>query len=146
MKIKVLSKKVITTDAKGKENVFYRYFTPVRIQVIVKHENEDGSITEQDCGIQKKSLAVHFTKSAMKKLDDEKLFAVLTIEKGENIQLPFVYVIKELLDGTEYPDSNDVWIRDFDKIEEIPFTPKQSTCVPLLDEEETEPIEITEEN
>ena len=146
MKIKVLSKKVITTDAKGKENVFYRYFTPVRIQVIVKHENEDGTITERDLGIQEKSLVVHFTKTAMKKLDDEKVFAILTIEKGENIQLPYVYIIKENLDGTEYPDSNDVWVRDFDKLEEIPYTPRQSTCVPILDEKETEPIEIIEEN
>lgn len=146
MKIKVLSKKVITTDTKGKENVFYRYFTPVKIQVIVKHENEDGTITEKDLGIQEKSLAVHFTKSAIKKLDDEKVFAILTIEKGENIQLPFVYTINENLDGTEYPDSNDVWVRDFDKLEEIPYTPKQSTCVPIVDEEETEPVEITEEN
>lgn len=146
MKIKVLSKKVITTDQKGKENVFYRYFTPVKIQVIVKHENEDGTITETDKGIQEKSLPVHFTKSAMKKIDDEKVFAILTIKKGENIQLPFVYVIKETSKGIEYPDTNDVWIRDFDKFEEIPYTPKQSTCVPIVDEKETEPVEIVEEN
>ena len=146
MKIKVLSKKVITTDVKGKENVFYRYFTPVKIQVIVKHENEDGTITEKDLGIQEKSLPVHFTKSATKKLNDDKVFAIITIEKGENIQLPFVYVIKENLDGMEYPDTNDVWIRDFDKYEEIPYTPKQSTCVPIVDEKETEPVEIVEEN
>ena len=68
MKIKVLSKKVITTDAKGKENVFYRYFTPVTIQVIKKHENGQA---DEDLGLQEKSLRVHFTKSALKKLDDE---------------------------------------------------------------------------
>ena len=63
MKIKVLSKKVVTTDAKGKENQFYRYFTPVNIQVVKK--NSDG--TETDLGIQQKSLLVHFRKSASKK-------------------------------------------------------------------------------
>ena len=145
MKIKVLSKKVITTDTKGKENVFYRYFTPVKICVIRKHE--DGTAPE-DMGIQEKSLRVHFTKTAMKKLDDEKVFAILTIEKGENIQLPFVYTIIQKSDGTiEYPeDKNDAWVRDFDKLEEIPYTPKENTCVPILDEKETEPVEIVEEN
>ena len=143
MKIKVLSKKVITTDTKGKENVFYRYFTPVRIQVLKHYENGK----EEDLGIQEKSLVVHFTKTAMKKLDDEKVFAIITIEKGENIQLPFVYNINVKEDGTiEYSDSNDVWVRDFDKLEEIPYTPKHSTCVPILDEKETEPVEIVEEN
>lgn len=145
MKIKVLSKKVITTDAKGKENVFYRYFTPVTIQVIKKHEN---GTPDEDLGLQDKSLVVHFTKSALKKLDDEKVFAIIGSEKGENIQLPFVYTIIEKLDGSiEYPDTNDVWVRDFDSFKEIPYTPRKSTCVPKLDEEsETEPIEIVEEN
>ena len=143
MKIKVLSKKVITTDAKGKENVFYRYFTPVNIQVIKKYENGK----DEDLGIQEKSLAVHFRKVALKKLDDERVFAIIGSEKGENIQLPFVYIINVHEDGSiDYPDSNDVWVRDFDSYEEIPFTPRKSTCVPIVDEEETEPIEITEEN
>ena len=144
MKIKVLSKKVITTDAKGKEKVFYRYFTPVSIQVIKKYENGQA---EEDLGIQDKSLRVHFTKSALKKLDDEKVFAIIGSEKGENIQLPFVYIILEKADGTiEYPDTNDVWVRDFDSFKEIPFEPRKSTCVPKLDEEtETESVEIEEE-
>ena len=144
MKIKVLSKKVITTDAKGKENVFYRYFTPVTIQVIKKHENGQP---DEDLGMQDKSLKVHFTKSALKKLDDEKVFAIIGSEKGENIQLPFVFQIIEKADGTiEYPDTNDVWVRDFDSFKEIPLTPRKSTCVPKLDEEsETESVEIEEE-
>lgn len=141
MKIKVLSKKVITTDAKGKENVFYRYFSPVRIQVVKK--TLDGK--EEDLGIQEKSVVVHFTKSAMKKLDDEKVFAIITIEKGENIQLPFVYTLIEKEDGSlEYAETNDIWIRDFDSLDEIPFKPRESTCVPILDEEESEPVEIIE--
>ena len=145
MKIKVLSKKVITTDAKGKENVFYRYFTPVTIQVIKKYE--DGR-KDEDLGIQEKSLVVHFTKSASKKLNDDRVFAIIETAKGENIQLPFVYTIIEKVDGTiEYPDTNDVWVRDFDSIKDIPYTPRKSTCVPKLDEEsETEPVEIVEEN
>jgi len=143
MKIKVLSKKVITTDAKGKENVFYRYFSPVRIQVIKKLPNGK----EEDLGIQQKSLNVHFTKSASKKLDDDKVFAIIGSEKGENIQLPFVYYIIEKEDGSiEYPDDNDIWVRDFDSYKEIPYTARKSTCEPIVDEEETEPVEITEEN
>ena len=142
MKIKVLSKKIVTSKENGKENVFYRYFTPVQVKVIKKHA--DGS--EEDCGLQKKVLAVHFTKTATKKLSDDKVFAILTIEKGENIQLPFVFIISEKEDGTlEYPDTNDVWIRDFDKYEEIPFKPQESTCTPII-EEDTEPVEIVEEN
>ena len=140
MKIKVLSKKVVTTDAKGKENQFYRYFTPVNIQVVKK--NSDG--TETDLGIQQKSLLVHFRKSASKKLDDEKVFAIIGTENGEDIQLPFVYTIIEHEDGTlEYPDSNDVWVRDFQTYEPIPFKGRESTCVPILDDEsETESVEI----
>ena len=145
MKIKVLSKKVISTGANGKENVFYRYFTPVTIQVIKKFE--DGR-KDEDLGMQEKGLQVHFTKSASKKLSDDKVFAIIGSEKGENIQLPFVFTIIEKSDGSiEYPDTNDVWIRDFDSFKEIPYTAKKSTCVPILDdEEETEPVEIVEEN
>lgn len=143
MKIKVLSKKVIATDTKGKENVFYKYFSPVRIQVIVKHANGK----DEDLGIQEKSLKVHFTKSASKKLNDDKVFAIIGSEKGENIQLPFVYTIIEKEDGTkEYPDTNEIWVRDFDSYEEIEYAARKSTCVPIIDEKETEPVEIVEEN
>lgn len=148
MKIKVLSKKVIitTTDSKTgkeKENVFYKYFTPVQIQVIRKHENGK----DEDLGIQEKNLEVHFTKSASKKLPDERVFAIIGTSKGEDIQLPYVYTIIEKTDGSlEYPDSNNVWIRDYETFEEIPYTAKKSTCVPILDEKETEPVEIVEEN
>lgn len=140
MKIKVLSKKVITTDAKGKENIFYKYFTPVDIQVVKKHENGK----EEDLGIQRKNLEVHFTKVASKKLDDDKVFAIIGSEKGENIQLPYVYTIIVKSDGTlEYPDSNNVWVRDFETYDEIPYTAKKSTCVPVLeDETETDSVEI----
>ena len=85
LKIKVLSKKVITTDSKGKENVFYRYFSPVRIQCF----DENG----KDLGILEKSISVHFTKTASKKLKDDKVFAIIGAEKGENIQLPFVWKV-----------------------------------------------------
>ena len=144
MKIKVLSKKVITTDAKGKDNEFYRYFSPVRIQVIKKFE--DGR-KDEDLGIMEKGLQVHFRKTASKKLKDDKVFAIIGSEKGENIQLPFVFTIIEKNDGTlEYPDTNDIWVRDFDTYTEIPYTARKSTCEPILDEEETESVEIVEEN
>ena len=140
MKIKVLSKKVVTTDEKGKENVFYKYFTPVNIQVVRKHENG----LEEDLGIQRKNLEVHFTKIASKKLDDDKVFAIIGSEKGEDIQLPYVFTIIVKSDGTmEYPDSNNVWIRNIDSYEEIPYIGKKSTCVPVLEEEtETDSVEI----
>lgn len=135
MKIKVLSKKVTITKENGKENTFYRYFTPVKIQVI----DENGN----DCGIQKKSLSVHFTKDAMKKIDDEKIFAFIETEKADDISLPYVYKVKkdEKTGELVYPE---VWIRDFKSLTPIPYTPAENTCVPLLDEEDSEPVEIVE--
>ena len=143
MKIKVLSKKRITTDAKGKESIFYTYFTPVKIEVQRIHA--DGTI--ESLGIQDKKLSVHFTKVASKKLpDDDKVFAIIESKDATNIQLPFVFKINVKEDGSlEYPDSNECWVRDFDIYTPIEYTPKQSTCVPVIDEEtEEEPVEIVE--
>lgn len=128
LKIKVLSKKeTITKD--GKEKSFYRYFTPVDIEVI-----EDG----ESKGIQRKSLRVHFTKKASKQLKDDKVFAII----GGDIGLPFVYQITEDEDGNKvYPE---VWVRDIQLYQEIPLKAKESTCKPVLDEEDTESVEITE--
>lgn len=139
MKIKVLSSKQIITDEKGKEKTFYRYFTPVEIEVI----DSDGT----SLGIQKKNLQVHFTKVASKKLKDEKVFSIIT-SKGEDVGFPFQYRIpKDKTDEDEYA-KNHVWIRDIISEEPIPFEPKQSsknTCTFLVDEEETDSVEIVEE-
>lgn len=133
MKIKVFSKKVTITYEDGKSNTFYRYFMPCRIQVF-----ENG----EDKGIQEKNVEVHFTKSAMKKLPDEKVFAIFEIENHENYSLPFTYEIKTNEKGeTEYPA---VWIRDWDKLTPIPYKAKESTCEPIIDEEDTESVEITD--
>ena len=134
MKIKVLSKQqTITKD--GKDKTFYRYFTYVMIDVIENGEN---------LGQQKKSLEVHFTndgsKSMTKKsgkiVGNEPIFAIIDGDIG----LPFVYEVKVDENGNNvYPKA---WIRSVSEFKEIPYEPKQSSCKPLLDEEETEPVEI----
>ena len=115
--------------------MFYRYFTPVRIHVI-----KDG----EDLGEQEKSLEVHFTKDASKQLvkftDKESIFAII----GGNIGLPYVYEVKENEDGSI--NVPQCWIRSVESYKEIPFTPKKSTCQPILEEEsDTEPVELTED-
>ena len=128
MKIKVLSKKVTITNEKGKENTFYRYFAPVMIHVV-----ENG----EDIGEQRKSLSVHFTKDAMKQLPSEKVFAVI---ETSDCFLPFVYEVKKDEDGNDvYPE---IWIRKIDGYKEIELKKQTNTCVPLIDEEDTEPVEI----
>ena len=132
--VKVLSKKVVI-EKDGKKKVFYRYFTPVRIHVI-----KDG----EDLGEQEKSLEVHFTKDASKQLvkftDEESIFAII----GGNIGLPYVYEVKENEDGSI--NLPQCWIRSVESYKEIPFTPKKSTCQPILEEEsDTEPVELTED-
>ena len=128
MKIKVLSKKQKITK-NGKEKTFWRYFTPVRIEVI----DTDG----KSFGIQEKSLRVHFTKDCSKKLTDEKVFAIFECEKPEDYQLPFQYHVLDYATATEEEKSaNDVWIRDFASMKEIPYKGKQSTCEPVIDDED----------
>lgn len=133
-KIKLLSKKeTITKD--GKEKTFYRYFTYVMIDVI-----EDG----ENLGQQKKSLEVHFTADGSKSMTkisgkvvgSDGIFAII----GGDIGLPFQYEVKvDEIGNREYPKA---WVRSVKEFKEIPYTPKESTCKPLLDEEETEPVEI----
>ena len=133
-KIKVLSKKeVINKDGKKKE--FWRYFTPCDIEVIENGESQ---------GVQRKNLRVHFTKSASKKLKDEKVFAIITCEKPEDYQLPQKFeVIDYATASDEEKNKNDIWIRDFKEIQEIPFKPQPSTCQPVIDDElETEETSI----
>lgn len=136
MKIKVLSKKqIITKD--GKEKTFYRYFTPVKIRVI----DSDGS----DLGIQDKNLEIHFTKSAMKKVKDEKIFSIFEC-KGEDVGFPYVYKVPKDKTSDDEWSKNHVWIRDFISETEIPYEPQENTCSFVVDEEETESVEIVEEN
>lgn len=134
-KVKVLSKKeTILKD--GSEKTIYRYFTYVDIEVI-----ENGV----NVGEQRKSLEVHFKKDAGKqllKLSDKQvgsdgIFAII----GGEISFPYVYEVRENEDGTlEYPQC---WVRSVSEYKEIPFTPKKSTCKPVLDDEtDTESVEI----
>lgn len=134
MKVKVLSKKeTILKD--GQEKTIYRYFTYVDIEVIENGEN---------MGEQRKSLEVHFTKDAGKQLlkksdkqvGQDGIFAIITGEIG----LPYVYEVIEKDGEKEYPQC---WIRSVEDYKEIPYTPKKSTCKPVLDEElDTETTEI----
>lgn len=133
LKIKVLSRKRVITDEKGKEKTFYTYFSPVEIEVFENGESK---------GFQKKYIDVHFTKVATKKLPDDKVFAIIGAKDGSNIQLPFIYEVKVNSDGVvDYPT---IWVRDFDEYTPLEFKPRESTCTPIIDEEDTESVEITE--
>ena len=139
MKIKVLSSKQVITDKNGKEKTFYRYFTPVEIDVI----DENGN----SLGLQQKSLEVHFTKSAMKKVKEEKIFSIFECD-GKDVGFPFVFRIPKDKSSEEEWNKNHVWIRDFKTETPLPFDAKESsnnTCRFLVDEEETEPVEIVED-
>ena len=134
MKIKVLSKKHNITAKDGSEKTIVRYFTYVNIHVI-----EDG----EDVGEQTKSLEVHFTKDAGKQLlkaSDKQVGSdlVFAIIDGD-IGLPYVYEVTEKDDEKVYPEC---WVRSVKEYKEIPYTPKESTCKPILDEQESEPVEI----
>lgn len=135
MKIKVLSKKKIKI-VNGKESTFYTYFSPCMIQCFDK----DGN----DLGIQERNISVHFRKVASKKLDDEKVFAFIGSSKPEDIQLPFVYK-PEFNDDTGKWEYDEIWIADFETFEPIPYKGRESTCVPILDEEEQMPETEIEE-
>ena len=133
-KIKVLSKKEVVT-INGKKKEFFRYFSPCNIEVV-----ENG----QSQGVQLRNLRVHFTKNASKKLNDEKVFAIFTCEKSEDYQLPQKFEVIDYSTATDdEKGKNDIWIRDFVEMKEIPFKPRESTCQPVLDDElETEETSI----
>lgn len=139
--VKVLSKKV-TIEKDGKAKTFYRYFTYVMIDVIENGEN---------LGQQKRSLEVHFTKDATKQLakftEKENIFAII----GGEIGLPFEYRYNLDENGVvSYPKNPkgeeqkpECWIRKVESFKEIPYTSKENTCKPILDDEQdTEPVEI----
>ena len=132
MKIKVLSKKVTITNEKGKENTFYRYFTPVRIHVI----DVDG----KDLGEKEMNLSVHFTKEVMKKLKDEKVFSIFEC-KPEDVGFPYTYHTPKDKTSDDENSKNHVWIRNFISEEPIPYTAPNNTCV-FVTEEQSEPVEI----
>ena len=135
MKIKVLTKKE-TIIVKGKEKTIYRYFTPCNINVIDK----DGN----DLGVQQKNLSVHFTMECEKKLPDQMIFGIFTFENPEDYSLPYQLDMRKFEDE-DHKSENYVWIRDYKSIDKIPYKGRKSTCEPLIDEEDTEPVELTEE-
>lgn len=130
MKIKVLSsKQTIVKD--GKNQTFYRYFSPCRIQVV----DENG----EDLGVQEKNIRVHFTKVATRKLPDEKVFAIIETANSKDIDLPYVWKVTTNEKGEKkYPE---IWIRDFDLITPLEYKPRGNTCEPIIDE----PSELVEE-
>lgn len=135
MKLKVLSSKQTITLENGKKKEFYRYFTPVEIQVI----SADG----KDLGIQKRNLSVKFTKDAMKKLSDDKVFSIFEC-KGEDVSHPYVYQEPKDITNKDETSKNDVWVRGWIKETPIPYSAPQNTCSFMVDEEDTESVEITE--
>lgn len=117
MKIKVL---------KSKKTTFPSYFTPVMI--VVKGEEEKGE--------QKKGLKVVFSKEADKKLPVDFKGGTLEV-KGEDVNFPFIYEIKNKDGEDDYPF---VYIKNFDGI--TPLKPRENTCRFLTDEEESEETEL----
>ena len=115
LNVKILSKKV-TVEKGGKKKSFLRYFT--RVKCIVKGEEEKGK--------QLKSLTVKFTQDTAKKLPENARFFVLGLENPmEQLSCPRIYEIKESedKDGNKVIEYPVIWIRGFDKYEEIPQKP-----------------------
>lgn len=121
MKIKVL---------KSKKSKFPSYWTPVFI--VVKGEESKGA--------QRKGLTCRFSKEADKKLPVDFKGGILEV-KGEDVNFPYVYEIKQ--DENGEPDYPFVYIKDFDAI--TPLKPRENTCVFDVDEEETESVELPDE-
>lgn len=137
MKLKVLTKKE-NIEVKGKAKTIYRYFSPVKIQVI----DADGN----DLGIQEKNISVHFTMECEKKLPQKMLFGIFEFENPEDYQLPYL-LDERLYNDEEKKTYNYIWIRNFKSIKDIPYKGRATTCQPLVDEEDeetTEPVEIVE--
>lgn len=142
-KIKVLTT-IETIQKDGKEKTFPRYFSYVMIDCY-----ENGEFV----GNLKKSLEVHFKKDATKQLakftDKDQLFGII---EGD-ISFPKDYRIVINSDGKRVFPCNEkgemikpyIWVRNVVSYKETPYTPKESTCKPILDDEEdTEPVEIVE--
>lgn len=115
LKVKVLSKQV-TVEKDGKKKSFLRYFTHVKM--VVKGEEEKGK--------QLKSLTVKFTEDVSKQLPKGARFFYLGLEKPlEQLSCPRVYEVKieQDKDGNEIKKFPVVWIRGYDKYEDIPMKP-----------------------
>ena len=121
MKIKVL---------KSKKTNFPSYWTPVKI--VVKGEEDKGE--------QEKGLKVVFSEEADKKLPAKFKGGIIEL-KGEDVNYPFIYQIKEKENGE--PDYPFVYIINFDSIK--PLKPMKNTCTFMGCEEETEETEISED-
>lgn len=120
MKIKVL---------KSKKTQFPSYYTYASI--IVKGE--------EDKGPQERSLKVRFSKEAEKKLPANFRGGIVSA-KGESVFAPYVYEVKKTDDGKD--DYPHVTITDFESI--APLPQRESTCVFLGVEQDTEEAEIGE--
>ena len=128
MKLLLMSKMQKRPDGKSKFKKFFTYF-----DIEVKGE--------EDKGLQTKSITVKFDKS----IDTSKFTRGILTVKDKDIDLPYRYEIKEIeKDGELKKSYPHVFIKAYESFEER--KPK-STAVPnLMDEEETEEVEIEEEN
>ena len=134
LQVKILSKKV-TVEKDGKKKSFIRYFT--RVKMVVKGEEENGKVL--------KSLTVKFTEDASKQLPKDARFFVLGLEKPvEQLGCPRFYEVKEKedKDGNKILEYPVVWIRGFDKYEDLPQKPITDDVDFETEETETEEHEI----
>ena len=122
MKVKVL---------KSKKTSFPSYWTPVRI--LVKGEEDKGE--------QERGLKVLFAPLAEKKLPINFKGGIIEV-KGEEINYPFIYEIKQNDKGED--DYPFVYIKDIVNVE--PLKPMKNTCTFLGVEDETEETEIVNES
>ena len=93
---------------------------------------------EEEKGLQEKYLTIKFTKVAEKKLPVDFKRGLFEV-KGEDVNFPYIYEVKFNTKGEkEYPE---VWIRSFESISPVKGKAR-NTCSFLVDEEETEELEI----
>lgn len=126
IKIQLLSKDVKSKDGTRK---FRTFFTPVNI--VVKGE--------EDKGAQKKYLTVKFKDG----VEHSNLKRGILTCKDEDIWIPYVYEITENQETgkKEFPT---VWVRGYEDYQ-VTKSNRQNTCVPILDEVDTDEVVLPTE-
>ena len=126
IKLLLMSKNQTTKDGRS----FKKFFTSA--DVIVKGEEEKG--------LQKKSLTVRFEKT----IDTSKFVRGILTVKEDKIEMPYKYEIREVeKNGVKKLRYPSIYIKEV--IEYEPRQPKSTIHFNLLDETETEEVDIPED-
>lgn len=126
MKLLLMSKNQKTADGR----TFRKFFTSV--YVVVKGE--------EDLGEQKKTLTVKFDK----KIDTSRYLRGIITAKEENIDMPYKYEVKEVeKNGVKKLKYPHIFIKAVEDYE--PRSPKSTIRFNLLDEGDTEEVDIPED-